>query len=391
MAPICRGEEEASTLHSTPVPKAVATARDLLAIGTAGLVIVVIAACGQLVLPSAGAHAASRQPAPSGAVLAARGFPVQLAPGPPSALKAEAGEGSARLSWSAPEFAGKGGLQGYLISAEPAITPVVAEPAATSAEVHGLQDGTGYRFSVIAVSEYASSQPITSEEVTPKAPPASPPATSTVPPAAPAAPPSYRVLSVPVYAQQHALSCEAAALRMALASRGINVSESQILSAIGIDGRPAQMNSNGTVARWGNPYTNFVGSPDGSERNNTGYGTYYPTIARAARTFGAGVLAAGSLSPDQVRQAVLQGHPVVVWHAYGGGSYAPVGNFYTYTAWDGTRVPYYHGYEHSSVVVGVDGQSVLINNPWGGRQVWLDGGTFAMTYGALGDMAVVVA
>ncbi len=375
-------------MHSAPVSKAVTTARGLVAIGTSALVMTAVAGCGNLALPSVSAHAAGRPPAAAGAVLAAQGFPVQLAPSAPRALKVDAGDGSAKLTWNAPEFGGKGGVQGYLISADPAITPVPADPAATSVEVGGLQDGTAYRFSVVAVSEYASSQPVTSDEVTPKAPPAQAPAPPS-PPSAP--PPSYRVLSVPVYAQQHALSCEAASLRMALASRGINVSESQILSAIGIDSRPAQMNSNGTVARWGNPYTSFVGSPDGSERNNTGYGTYYPTIARAASSFGAGVLAAGSIGPEQVRQAVLQGHPVVIWHAYGGGSYAPTGGFYTYTAWDGTRVPYYHGYEHSSVVVGVNGRSVLINNPWGGRQAWLDGATFEMTYGALGDMAVVIA
>lgn len=377
-------------MRSAPASKVVATAFGMVAGGTAALVMIPLAGCGHFVLPSISGHVAGRQAAPAGAVLAAQSFPVHVAPSPPRALKAEVGDGSAKLTWNAPELAGKGGVQGYLISADPPIASVVADAAATSAEVHGLQNGTAYRFSVVAVSEYAGSQPATSEQVMPVAPPAPEPVpAAAAPPPAPA--PGYRVLSVPVYAQQHALSCEAASLRMALASRGINVSESQILSAIGIDTRPPQMNSNGTVARWGNPYTNFVGSPDGSERNNTGYGTYYPTIARTAGAFGAAVLAAGTLTPDRVRQFVLQGHPVVIWHAYGAASYAPTGGFYTYTAWDGTRVPYYHGYEHSSVVVGVNGQSVLINNPWGGRQVWLDAGTFAMTFGALGDMAVVIA
>src|SRR2546430_13520993 len=44
--------------------------------------------------------------------------------------------------------------------------------------------------------------------------------------------------------------------------------------------------SNGRVVQWGDPYTNFVGSVNGSETAMTGYGVYYPVILAIARSHG---------------------------------------------------------------------------------------------------------
>jgi len=221
---------------------------------------------------------------------------------------------------------------------------------------------------------------------------AAPPPWSTPAPAppspAPVTPndaPRTRTLSVPWYHQEYELSCEAAALRMALAHEGIATTDAAILDIVGIDRRPAFF-ENGAL-RWGDPFTTFVGDPNGSEVALTGYGTYYPTIARAAAALGGSVLASGQGIPAAtVYAAVLQGHPVVAWVTY---QWVTPARF-DYTAFDSRAVPYAGPVEHAVTVVGVDEGSVLINNPWSGPE-WVDKATFEAAYAVYDQMAVIVA
>jgi uncharacterized protein YvpB len=209
----------------------------------------------------------------------------------------------------------------------------------------------------------------------------SPGSSVTVPAAAQA---GSRTLNVPYYHQAHSLSCEEASLRMALASRGVNVSEDQILNDIGIDWRRAYWNAAGM--HWGDPYANVVGDPNGSELNYTGYGTYHSTIARASRDFGVGIVASGeNISPASVYQAILNGHPVVTWVAVDWRYHSPT----YYQAFDGRTVQYGHGWEHSVTLVGVTPNAVLANNPWSGQQ-WIPKSTFESAFASLHDMAVIV-
>src|SRR5262245_12424509 len=197
--------------------------------------------------------------------------------------------------------------------------------------------------------------------------------------------PRTRTLSVPWYHQEYELSCEAAALRMALAHEGIATTDAAILDIVGIDRRPAFF-ENGAL-RWGDPFTTFVGDPNGSEVALTGYGTYYPTIARAAAALGGSVLASGQGIPAAtVYAAVLQGHPVVAWVTY---QWVTPARF-DYTAFDSRTVPYAGPVEHAVTVVGVDEGSVLINNPWSGPE-WVDKATFEAAYAVYDQMAVIVA
>jgi len=221
---------------------------------------------------------------------------------------------------------------------------------------------------------------------------AAPPPWSTPAPAppspAPVTPndaPRTRTLSVPWYHQEYELSCEEAALRMALAHEGIDTTDAAILDIIGIDRRPAFF-ENGAL-RWGDPFTTFVGDPSGSEVALTGYGTYYPTIARAAATLGGNVLASGQGIPAAtVYAAVLQGHPVVAWVTYQWVTPARL----DYTAFDSRTVPYAGPVEHAVTVVGVDEDSVLINNPWSGPE-WVSKNTFEAAYAVYDQMAVILA
>lgn len=196
---------------------------------------------------------------------------------------------------------------------------------------------------------------------------------------------SAHILEVPWYPQTYALSCEEASLRMALAHEGISTTDAAILDIIGIDTRPPIFESG--AMRWGDPYVSFVGDPSGSEVAVTGYGTYFPTIARAAGTLGGRVLRAGEgVAPADVYDAIAQNHPVVAWVTYRWVT-TPRNDF---VAFDGRLVPYAGPVEHTVTVVGVNDDSVLVNNPLSGPQ-WVSKSTFEAAYATYQQMAVILA
>ncbi|MGH7903818.1 MAG: C39 family peptidase [Candidatus Dormibacteraceae bacterium] len=197
-------------------------------------------------------------------------------------------------------------------------------------------------------------------------------------------PASYTISTVPYHQQSYELSCEEAALQMALGKEGIAISQTDLLRMIGIDWRAAYRDSRGL--RWGDPYANFVGDPNGSEIALTGYGTYLTTIVRVARDAGGSVIDSGvGLSPGALYGHVLDGHPVVAWVSFDW-RYHPPGSW---LAFDGRWVPSLAPWEHAVTVVGATRGSVLIDNPWSGPQ-WMSKATFEAAYASLGQMAVVL-
>ena len=196
-----------------------------------------------------------------------------------------------------------------------------------------------------------------------------------------APPPTSISLGVPFYHQQEALTCEEAALRMSMAYFGIPISEQQVLNAEGVD----------LVHYWtgpggGDPFADFVGNPNGSEIANTGYGSYWSAISRAATDLGGGVAWAGmGLSPGDVFNAVLNGDPVIFWVPYDWDTPARD----DYIAFDGRDIPYAGPEEHAMVVVGVTPTEVEVNDPDRG-QYWVSTGQFEANYAVYGDMAVVI-
>ena len=87
-----------------------------------------------------------------------------------------------------------------------------------------------------------------------------------------AAPPTERVLDIPWHHQEHNLTCEAAALKMALSYYRVATGELTLLGYMTIDSRPAQFNIQGRLTTWGDPAAGFVGNPDGHIERHTGYG-----------------------------------------------------------------------------------------------------------------------
>jgi uncharacterized protein YvpB len=201
------------------------------------------------------------------------------------------------------------------------------------------------------------------------------------------------VLDIAFDHQDHPLSCEVAALKMALTYEGIQTDESTLLGLIGRDARPAVLDSAGRLVKWGNPNVSFVGNPDGKVTNYTGYGVYAGPIAKAATAIGGKVLAWGTnltptrgkgISPARVYQALLDGHPVIAWIS---STYHDV-QLGTYTAFDGSMV-WYTPTEHAVTVIGVRRDAVLINDPWYG-QAWHSKTQFESAFHTFEEMAVIL-
>ncbi|QMU69518.1 C39 family peptidase [Streptacidiphilus sp. P02-A3a] len=189
---------------------------------------------------------------------------------------------------------------------------------------------------------------------------------------------------MPWFHQQLHDDCEAAALRMVLAARGLEYADRAVLARIGVDLDHAGFGRSGPHS--GDPYRAFVGDPDGSERAGTGFGVYAPPIAAAARSFGLTVLIEGhGVAPDLLAALVNAGHPAVVWVDYLWRNRTPS----WYRAYDGRLVPYAGPAEHAVTVTTVAPDKVEVYDPARGHY-WISTARFTAGYASYGYMAVVV-
>lgn len=180
--------------------------------------------------------------------------------------------------------------------------------------------------------------------------------------------------------QDYALSCEAAALKMALTYKGISVSESTLLERLGI---AEPQDRDGDV--WGDPNIAFVGNVSGSQ-NSTGYGVYWDPIARVANQFTSAQSFSG-WSPSDLAHELAEGNPVEIWGTIGSARrdswHTPNGN--DIAAWRG---------EHTRLVIGFTGSTdnpthFFINDPAAGQLTWTVG-QLRSNWGAFGNSGVVI-
>lgn len=167
-------------------------------------------------------------------------------------------------------------------------------------------------------------------------------------------------LDVKIDFQDRALSCEAAALKMALAGKGVKVSEDDIMKYVGFDPTPHKGKT------WGDPYQAYVGDINGKQ-NTTGYGVYWDPIARAANHWRSAEAFTG-WSITQLAQEINKGNAVVAWGAHATGYQdswqTPSGK--SIYAWKG---------EHARTIIGfvgsVDNPSkIILNDPFVGQIYW---------------------
>ncbi|MBP6005798.1 C39 family peptidase [Candidatus Saccharibacteria bacterium] len=193
------------------------------------------------------------------------------------------------------------------------------------------------------------------------------------------------ILGVPLFYQTMPLSCESAALKMALAYRGINTTENHIMSLMGYNPRHWQENGN----QWDDPYQMFVGDVYGSQVTKTGYGVYAPPVARAAQLMGANASVHYGVSASFIANQIANNNPVVIW------GYSYSGQRMDWNV-NGSSVGAYIG-EHVRTVIGFRGNpdnptSFIINDPISGQLNWTAAQLMANMniHGNLSNQAVVV-
>lgn len=181
-------------------------------------------------------------------------------------------------------------------------------------------------------------------------------------------PTSTKIADMPVYAQQHHLSCEYSATRAALARWGIQISEATFIAAIG----PNQ-----------NPHLGFRGDIDGTWGWINDYGIYAEPIARFLKTKGVNTKLLWN-GVTSVKEELSYGRPVVVWIIGG--------------MWSGTPIESQAGGvgftlaadEHAMTLYGYDANGVYAANPGSGTYAYYSWAAFTTSWSVLGNMAMSV-
>lgn len=171
------------------------------------------------------------------------------------------------------------------------------------------------------------------------------------------------LIDIPVDWQDYPLSCEAASLKMAMHSKGVNVSEDQIMEKIGYDATPHMGNF------WGDPDKGFVGSING-EICDTGYGVYWEPVAKAGNNW-RNSEAFSNWTLEQLTKELELGNPVVFWGILPGRELTDCS---WWNAKTGKRVKAFKQ-THVRVAVGFIGEpenpsKIIINDPLSGRLYW---------------------
>lgn len=188
-------------------------------------------------------------------------------------------------------------------------------------------------------------------------------------------------LNVPYHRQEHALSCEIAALKMVLNYYGAGVSEADLLARLPFATRGPRGRDN----VWGDPNVGFVGDIDGISPE-TGYGVYEaPLVALAQQYRPARALTHATLR-DLLAEVLAQ-RPVVVW-----GTLAS-GKDISWRTPEGKPVKAIFG-EHTRVVIGFSGtvenpKTIVLHDPVYGT-ITMSRKKFEADWALLGNKAAVV-
>ena len=202
-------------------------------------------------------------------------------------------------------------------------------------------------------------------------------------------------LPVGTQRMQMPLDCEATSLTIALGSVGVHTTQQYVQGHFPTDTRAPVLGADGLPARWGDPYTAFVGHVMGSEPASNprwtayaGWGAYAPVVARAAESLGVPVAAQlTGWSPAALYAAVEAGHPVLVWTTVDYSSQTAR----SWIAWDGRTVPWTEA-GHVVVLMGVNTSAGTLefSDPLTGSYNGTTMAQFARTFTIYGSMAIVI-
>jgi uncharacterized protein YvpB len=180
------------------------------------------------------------------------------------------------------------------------------------------------------------------------------------------------------YRQEHSLSCEIAALKMALSVYGLNVAESELIAQLPFDHTVKK------DGKWGDPNVGFVGNIDG-KMPVTGYGVYWDPIAQTASHYSNAEVM--QFDAKKLASEIKAGHPVIAWGFVG------MGKKLFWTAPSGKQIIAING-EHARTVVGFSGSvesptGFVILDPIYGKLYWKTS-SFMDNWSAFNYMGVVV-
>lgn len=238
-----------------------------------------------------------------------------------------------------------------------------------------LEDTRDSSTYIIAFSTAPTTVATSSEPVTPTPKPQSQPK-----PRPPAVKEPIITLAITNDHQDRPLTCEVAALKMALGYKGINVSETELMDRLGT---ADPFGRDGNV--WGDPNVGFVGDPSGSQ-NSTGYGVYWGPIAKVANQF-ASAQAFSGWSASELAREITAGNPVEIWGTIGRTKSD------SWQTPDGKLINAWHG-EHTRLIIGFAGTvdnptRFIINDPSAGRLIWTTNQLNA-NWSAFGNSGVVI-
>ncbi len=176
-------------------------------------------------------------------------------------------------------------------------------------------------------------------------------------------------VGVPTYVQQRNLSCEYAALVIAMGAYGTWVSEYEFDSRVG----------------WSeNPHWGYRGDITGWWGNTDDYGVYAAALAPALSDFGFyGEEFYGQGNPTALTARLDAGTPVLVWLGLWGDT-----GFYEYAA-DGTPFKLVPGL-HVVVAHGYDSSGVYVSDPATGGKDFYDWSTFMSFWNVMDGMGLAV-
>lgn len=173
--------------------------------------------------------------------------------------------------------------------------------------------------------------------------------------------------AVPVFRQQHSLTCESSAASMA--TRG-QIVESQLMSV---------------MPRSANPNLGFRGNPDGLQGTKlVDYGVYAAPLQQALARYGyASSLISYGFDRD-IKSFINRGWPVVAWITYALQKATP--RLVMHRGVQFVLVPH----EHAITIVGYDDRTIIGNDPATGQRVRYFWGDFNRAWGYFGNMALAI-
>ncbi|MCY9668059.1 C39 family peptidase [Paenibacillus alginolyticus] len=170
------------------------------------------------------------------------------------------------------------------------------------------------------------------------------------------------MIDAPVFAQLPELpaGCEITSLTMLLQYRGITKSKMELAAEMPKDDTPATLNTDGSIAYWGNPNTGFVGDVTRKQR---GFGIYHAGLFPLLKSYIPQAIDITGESFELYEQQIANDIPVIIWTTI---------DFnipYKWVTWDTPKGPIKTTYaEHAVLLVGYDENNVYLNDPLSGKK-----------------------